>query len=75
MPRAYLSLLPLPVLAVLVAFSACSRSHGEEPAVHVIPPAAAFAAAAAPAPLPAPPAGPDAPSDAEVQAFERPVPK
>ena len=76
MPRVYLPLLPLPVLAVAVAFSACSRSPASEPAVHVIPPAAALVAAAPTAPPPpAAPAGIDAPSEEEVRAFERPVPK
>jgi hypothetical protein len=79
MPRIYLPLLPLPVLAVVVAFSACSGSHGDEPALRVIPQASALT----PAPRPgsptvgAPPSpdGDDAPSAEEVQAFERPVAK
>lgn len=61
MRRALLSILPLPVLAVLVVASACSRPRSDEPATRVIPPAArvlapapaAVAAAAAPAPPPA----------------------
>lgn len=90
MPRVYLPLLPVPVLALIVAFSACSRSG--EPVTHVIPPAAPYqqstAVAAAPAPslasaataaqtagTPAPLADGDAPSDEEVEAFERAVPK
>ncbi len=75
MPRVLLPLLPIPVLAAVVAFSACSRTHGEDPAVHVIPPPVALAPAAAPAPTPATPTGDDAPSAEEVRAFERPVPK
>ncbi len=78
MPRVHLSLVPLavfPVLAAVVAFSACSRPHGGEPTPHVIPPAVAL-------PPPAPPAAsagaalPDEPpSEEEVKAFERPVAK
>jgi hypothetical protein len=73
--RPWLALLPLPVLAVFVAVSACSGSRTEEPAVHVIPPAAALAPAPAPAPAAAAPAAEDPPSEEEVRAFERPVPK
>lgn len=78
MPRLYLPLLPLPVLAAVVAFSACG-SRGE-PATRVIPEAVALAplpAEAAPRPTtPArPPVGDDAPSPEEVRAFERPVAK
>jgi hypothetical protein len=76
MPRVYLPLLPLPVLAVVVAFSACG-SRGE-PGAHLIPPAAALTPApalAAPPPTPQPPTGENAPSDEEVRAFERPVAK
>jgi hypothetical protein len=80
MPRVYLPLLPLPVLAVLVAVSACTKPKTEEVS-HVIPPPALAAAlpeatAAASAP---PPAGPgtrdEAPSAEEVKAFEKPVRK
>ena len=80
MPRVYLPLLPLPVLAVIVAFSACSKARTEE-ATHVIPPAAPYAAAATevkptpPAPAPTASAASDAPSEAEVKEFERPVRK
>ena len=76
MPRVYLPLLPIPVLAAIVAFSACSASKSEEPAFRIIPPAAALAAAA-PTP-PAPPAAApadDPPSEDENRAFEKPVPK
>ncbi len=78
MPRVYLPLLPIPVLAIAVAFSACSRSRSDEAATHLIPPATGYvepaarnAAEAAAAPRsPAEPPSPD-----EVKAFERPVPK
>jgi hypothetical protein len=81
MPRIYLPLLPLPVLAVLVAASACSKPRTEE-TTHVIPPPAPYvlpaagtpppAIAAAPA-APKPSAEDDAPSADEVKAFERRV--
>ncbi|HEX9050753.1 MAG TPA: hypothetical protein VF841_09495 [Anaeromyxobacter sp.] len=80
MPRVYLPLLPLPLLAVLVAISACTRPRSEEVS-HVIPPPALAALAtaekpAAPAAAPAPAAPKDdAPSAEEVKAFEKPVPK
>lgn len=77
MPRVYLPLLPLPVLAAVVAFSACSRPRTDEPATHVIPQAVALVPAptlAAP-PAAAPPSGEDAPSEEEVRAFEAPVAK
>lgn len=76
MLRVHLPLLPLPILAAIVAFSACSSPPADAPATHLIPPAVALAPAA-PAPLPAPaaPAGDDAPSEEEVRAFQRPVPK
>ena len=78
MPRVYLPLLPLPVLAVIVAFSACTRSRTDEQATHVIPQAVALAPAptraAPPAPAP-PPSGEDAPSEEEVRAFAAPVAK
>ncbi len=82
MLRVHLPLLPLPVLAVVVAFSACSRPPSAEPAVHVIPPAAPYAAAVA-APAPAAPEGSKAtvaaapadaaPSAEDIKEFERPV--
>ncbi len=81
MLRVHLPLLPLPVLAVVVAFSACSKPRSDEPAVHVIPPAAPYAALteakpAAPADakptVAAAPADP-APSAQDVKEFERPV--
>ena len=76
MSRVHLPLLPIPILAVIFAFSACSSPPPDGPATKVIPPAVALAPAA-PAPLPAPaaPAGDDAPSPEEVRAFQRRVPK
>jgi hypothetical protein len=77
MPRVYLPLLPLPVLSVLVAVSACSKPRSEQVS-HVIPPAAPYVAAAAvPTPPPPPPvaAADEAPTAEEVKAFERPVRK
>lgn len=82
MPRTYLPLLPLPVLAAVVAFSACGS--GGEPSTRVIPAAVALAPAPPPAappaapavtPAPRPPTGDDAPSAEELRAFARPVPK
>jgi hypothetical protein len=79
MPRVYLPLLPIPVLAMIVAFSACSRTRSEEPVTHLIPPPAPYAAPAASTPAPmanaAPLAVDDAPSEEEVKAFERHVGK
>lgn len=79
MTRIYLPLLPVPVLALAVAFSACSRPHGEESATHLIPPAAVAPAPPAGGGLAAAPATrPDAedpPSAEEIREFERPVPK
>lgn len=76
MPRVYLPLLPIPVLAAVVAFSACSSPPADQPATQLIPPAVALAAPA-PAPLPAPaaPVGDDAPSPEELRAFRQPVAK
>lgn len=77
MPRVYLPLIPLPVLAAVVAFSACGTRS--EPTPHLIPQAAALAPAppVAPPATPAaqPPTGDSAPSDEELRAFERPVAK
>jgi hypothetical protein len=82
----HLPFLPLPVLAVLVAISACSKPRTED-TTHVIPPAAPYVAAAAESPpakpvhAPAPGlgvralAGDELPSAAEVKEFERPVSK
>jgi hypothetical protein len=78
MPRVYLPLLPNPVLAALVAFSACSSSRTEEPANRLIPPAVAVAPAPpAPAATPAPtaPTGENAPTAEELHEFQRPVAK
>jgi hypothetical protein len=79
MPRIYLPLLPLPILAVIVAFSACSRAGEETPATRLIPQAAALPPAPSPAQVPAvvpaAPTGDDAPSAEEVRDFERPVAK
>ncbi len=78
MPRIYLPLLPIPILAALVALS-CARTRSEEPATHVIPPATAYVepaarntaeAAAAPRPV-----ADEPPSADEVKAFERRVAK
>ncbi len=81
MPRVYLPLLPLPVLAVLVAASACSKPRSEE-TTHVIPPPAPYVlpASAKPAPLLA--AAPadtraapsdEAPTTEDLKEFDRPV--
>ncbi len=51
MNRVYLPLLPLPVLAAIVAASACSKARTEE-TPHVIPPAIALDATPAPVPPP-----------------------
>jgi hypothetical protein len=75
MSRPWLTLLPLPALAAFLAVSACSGSRSEEPAVHVIPPPAAVAPAKAASPVPAAPIAENAPSEEEVRAFQRPVPK
>lgn len=85
--RSHLPFLPLPVLAVLVAISACSKPRTED-TTHVIPPAAPYVAAAAapapPAPSPAPAspglgvrdlADDPLPSAEEVKEFERPARK
>ncbi len=78
MNRVYLPLLPLPVLAVLVAVSACSKARTEE-TPHVIPPAITLAPAVrAPAPSPQIVAGraeDERPTAEEVKEFERPVRK
>jgi hypothetical protein len=81
MPRVYLPLLPLPVLAVLVAISACTKAKSEEVS-HVIPPPAFAALATTEKPAapseaaPAPAATKDeAPSAEEVKEFEKPVRK
>ena len=79
MPRLYLPLLPLPVLAALVAASACSKTRSEE-TTHLIPPPAPYVepAPAAPAALAAASqkaslAADEAPTAEDVKAFERPV--
>jgi hypothetical protein len=85
MPRVYLPLLPLPVLAALVAASACSKPRSDE-TTHVIPPPAPYVAPAAVTAPPAPAlaaapaasaanAAEDAPSAEDLKAFERAVPK
>lgn len=66
MNRVYLPLLPLPVLALLVAFSACSKP-GTEEVSHVIPPPSILAPAAQALAL-APPAQAPAPGTAPVPA-------
>jgi hypothetical protein len=80
MPRVFLPLLPLPVLAVLVAIS-CSRARTDE-TPRVIPPAAAYvepaarnAAAAEAAATVAPAVPEEQPTPDEVKAFLRPVAK
>ncbi|HEX9241906.1 MAG TPA: hypothetical protein VF875_05635 [Anaeromyxobacter sp.] len=77
MRSVYLPLLPLPVLAAVVAFSACSSSRTDEPTTRVVPPAVALAAPAPARPslAPAPLAPADEPSEQEVREFQRPVPK
>ncbi len=80
MNRVYLPLLPLPVLAVIVAVSACSKAHVEE-TPHVIPPTAALEAPPAEAKPPslehavAVKGGDDAPTPQDVKEFSRPVMK
>lgn len=78
MPRVFLPLLPIPVLAVLAAIS-CTRTGSQEPSTRVIPPPAAYvepaarnAAEAAAAPRTA---ADEPPTANEVAAFERPVAK
>jgi hypothetical protein len=91
MPRLYLPLVPVAVLAAIVAASACSKRHAEEgDTLRVVPPpAAAYAAepspadaAAVPKPLLASASGgakakgaDPAPTAEEVKAFEAPVAK
>lgn len=84
--RRSLLFLPLPVLAALVAISACSKARTED-TTHLIPPAAPYVAAAparAEAPHPPAPPGPGlgvhavpeedaAPSPEDLQEFQRPV--
>ena len=85
MSRLYTPLLPVALLAGIVAASACSQEP-RDPETRFIPPAAPLAAAAEPAPKPAPPpagvvaaAQPkpddDAPSADDVKEFSRTVPK
>lgn len=79
MKSIYLPLLPLPVLAVLVAVSACSKARTEE-TPHVIPPAAITLAPPAQAQAPATRvlagrADEEKPSAEDVKEFERPVRK
>jgi hypothetical protein len=81
--RRHLLLLPLPLLAVLVAISACSKPRSDD-TTHLIPPAAPYVVAAADPRPPAPvapglgvrtPEDEDLPSAAEVKEFERSVGK
>jgi hypothetical protein len=85
MSRLYTPLLPLALLAGIVAASACSQAP-RDPETRFIPPAAPLAAATAPAEKPAPPPGgaaaavqpkadDDAPSADDVKEFSRKVPK
>lgn len=82
MKPVYLPLLPLPVLAAIVAFSACSKARTED-TTQMIPPAVAL-----PAPAPAAEAKPpepkvavaartddDKPTAQDVKEFERKVRK
>jgi hypothetical protein len=83
MRAVYLPLLPLPVLAAVVAFAACSSSRTDEPTTRIVPPAVALAPSVALAPAatprpsvtPTPPVGENAPSEQELQEFHRPVAK
>lgn len=84
MRAVHLPLLPVPLLAAVLAFAACSRPASDEPVPHVIPPAAALVAPPSTSPAPPPPAPPpgaraggpeDRPSAAELAEFERPVAK
>ena len=80
MPRLYLPLVPVALLAVVAAASACSRGRvGEEgDTLRVVPPPAAYFTASAPSPelhaAAVAPADP-APSAEEVREFEAPVHK
>jgi hypothetical protein len=76
----YLPLLPVPVLAVVVAFAACSAPHSAEPPARVVPPALALSATPSPTqgPAAAPAGGPvqdEPPTADDVAAFERHVAK
>jgi len=79
MNRVYIPLLPLPVLALIVAFSACSKARTEE-VPHVIPPAETLLAPVPGTKPPAPQvaaasAEADRPTAEDVKEFERPVAK
>ena len=75
MNRVYLPLLPLPVLATIVAVSACSKAGNEEPSIHLIPPAVAMQAPE-PAAAPAPPTEAPAPKEAvAAKTEEKPTPQ
>jgi hypothetical protein len=80
MKRAYLPLLPLPVLAAIVAASACSKARTEE-TTNVIPPAVILPAPAAEAKKPVPEAAlaarseDEKPTAQDLKEFERPVRK
>ncbi len=85
MSRLYTPLLPLALLAAVVAASACSQGP-RDPETRFIPPAPPLAAAAEPAAKPSPPpsgavaAAPskvdeDAPSAEDVKEFQRKVMK
>jgi hypothetical protein len=85
MSRLYTPLLPLTLLAGIVAASACSQAP-HDPETRFIPPAAPLAAATPAAAIPAPPhsdtvaaaqpkADDDAPSAEDVKEFSRKVPK
>jgi hypothetical protein len=82
MSRLYTPLLPLALLAAIVAASACSR-NAHEAETRLIPPAAPLAAAAEPAATPspsgaiaaAPAKGDEKPSAEDVKEFNRKVMK
>jgi hypothetical protein len=80
MNRVHLPLLPLPVLAVIVAVSACSKARTEE-TTQVIPPAVTAPAPAAEAKAPEPKVAvasrtdDDKPTAQDVKEFERRVRK
>lgn len=81
MPRIYLPLLPLPVLAALVVASACSKPRSAE-TTHIIPPPAPYVLPASATPEPVLAAAPadkraspadEAPTPDDVKEFDRPV--
>ena len=81
MKPVYLPLLPLPVLAALVAASACSKARTEEATTNVIPPAVTLPAPAAEAKKPVPEAAlagraeEEKPTAQDLKEFDRKVAK